>query len=95
MLKPESAQDASGKLAQALRSFIADKLDVPPASVSPMSLGDLLAGASVDAGLTARTRDALEACDQARFSAGAESQEPLDKLYDDVAHLVRELDKEL
>ncbi len=95
MLNSESAQEASGKLAQALRSFIADKLDVPPASVSPMSLDDLLTEARVGASLIARTRDALEACDQARFSAGAEGHKPLDKLYDAVAHLVRELDKQL
>ncbi len=91
----EPAVEVSARLAHALRGFIADKLDAPAASVSPLSVGDLLAGAGVPDDVVQRARRALDACDRVRFSAGADDAASLAELHREIEQLISALDKKL
>jgi len=95
LLKDGEPTEVYAALAHALTSFIADKLDRPAASVSPLSVSDLLAQAGVPEDIVADTKAMLESCDEARFSAGGKSSEELKAEYDRVAQLIQRLGKKL
>lgn len=95
LLKDGEPTEVYAALSHALTSFIADKLDRPAASVSPLSVPDLLSQAGVPEDTVAETKAMLETCDEARFSAGGKSSEELRAEYDRVAQLIQRLGKKL
>ena len=82
-------------LSQALAAFIADEIDRPPGSVSPLSVSDLLSNAGADEDTITQTREALESCDRARFSALSEPSEKVKDDYQRIARLIHKLDRRL
>jgi len=86
---------AHAALSQALSAFIADKLDRPTASVSPLSVVELLQAAGVADELAARARDALEACDDAHFAPTSKPADELGLDHRSMARLIRELERKL
>ena len=94
-LDSADAVDVYAVLSHALKAFIADKLDMPPASVSPLSVHEWLAGAGIDGDVISETRRALEACDDARFSPGSRGPDEVHADYEHIASLIRTLDRKL
>jgi len=68
-LAQSDARASYGEIAHAVAGFVADRLNLPPAALTPSSVGDVVQAAGADPALGAEVRDLLERCDQARFSA--------------------------
>ena len=74
----QSAKSAAGdvyheKVASALKGFIADKLNLPSASVDAQSANSILAGARVAESTVEDVVACLEECDQGRFAGDGSS----------------------
>ena len=95
LLKRGEPNQVYAALSQALATFIADKVDRPPASISPSSVCDLLSSAGADEGTIAQVREALESCDRARFSAAAQPPDKLRRDRQGVARLIHTLERRL
>jgi len=67
----QSAGDVAGALGAALAGFVADKLALPPASVTAATIGDVLRARGVPDGVATDAARLLHELDERRFSAGS------------------------
>ena len=79
-------------IAAAMAGYIADKLDIPPATVSATTVEAILSAHGIPPELSARAAELLRACDALRFSptAGPGGQ---DELRQSAEGLVRDLER--
>ncbi|TAN35627.1 MAG: hypothetical protein EPN23_10645 [Verrucomicrobia bacterium] len=83
-------------LANALRSYFGNRLNLPPGDVTPDGLLHVLQTAQVAAALTERVRALLELCDHARFGqmgSAALDREAGRRTLQEIANLLRNFEK--
>jgi hypothetical protein len=85
-------REAASGIAAAVAGYIADRLDVPAATVSPATVGELLASHGVDAD-GAPLADLLSACDTVRFSPSAEAD--VRPVANQALQLIRTLERDI
>jgi len=76
------AREAAALIASALAGYVADQLDLPPATVSAASVESLLTEAGVSAGTASAAAGLLRDCDAARFAPVATSSPIADRASD-------------
>ena len=84
-------REAAAQVASALAGYVADQLDVPPATVSAASVESLLTEAGVSAGTASVAARLLRDWDAARFAPAAASSPMADRATDLLRHLEGEL----
>lgn len=89
--KDLSPAEAATQIAQALASFVADKLDLPRATVSAASVHELAEEHGLSSEAATRLADVLSACDAARFGPAHEANPHT--LAAEASAVVRELER--
>jgi hypothetical protein len=87
-----SPREAAAGMAVALAGYVADKLDVPPATVSPASAPEMLASHGIGSHGEELTQ-LLKACDSVRFSPQPEAD--VGAIADRALQLIRSLEREI
>ena len=86
--------EAAAAVASVISGYVADRLDIPPATVSAASARGILAGCGVSDELAAEAASLLRACDQLRFAPDAGVQAAVTAA-DAASGLIRNLDRSL
>ncbi len=87
--------DFAGPLARAVSGFVADKLGLPPASVSARTVRGQLSMRTIEPATVAEAEALLTDLDARRFSGGAEDRATRQSLLDRARELIKTLDRRL
>ncbi|MBP5381444.1 MAG: protein BatD [Bacteroidaceae bacterium] len=94
LLKQGEANAFYDEVTRALWGYVGDKLNLPVAELNKDNVGEQLSLRGVDETLTKRFLDVLSDCEFARYAPGEQSA-TMDKLYNDAAEVINELDGRL
>jgi hypothetical protein len=86
-------QDPYTAAGQILTGYLADKLNRPVTGLTRRALGDLLARQGIPLALTEQVNTCLAAAELGRFAPEATDPVHAQRLLDDVAALIKDLDK--
>ncbi|MCX6136796.1 MAG: BatD family protein [Ignavibacteriales bacterium] len=95
LLARNDAQVFYAEIARALWAYLADKLAIDTASLSIDSVFDELTRRAVPVPLAVQIREALEACEFARFAPASSSPEEKSKMYSAANDVIVAAEKEL
>lgn len=93
LLKSGTVEQLYPAVATAVTSYLADKMDAPPAGLTSSDMETFLAGRGVASDLIDETNSVMRECDAARFARAATDPSAARALLDRAAELLRALEK--
>jgi hypothetical protein len=93
LMKSGTVEQLYPEIAAAVTSYLADKMDAPPAGLTSSDMESFLAGRGVAEDLIGETNSVLHECDAARFARAATDPSAARALLDRAAELLRALEK--
>lgn len=82
-------------LAKTLTDYIANKTDLPPASITLENVSDILGQRGVSTDTLEKLKQCLESCDYGRFSAGQKSKDKLEETFKSAETVIKLLERQL
>ena len=82
-------------LAKTLTDYIANKTDLPPASITLENVSDTLGNLGVSSGTVEKLKQCLESCDHGRFSARRHPKDQLEDAFKTAENVIKLLEKQL
>lgn len=82
-------------LAKTLTDYIANKTDLPPASITLENVSDTLGNRGVSSGTVEKLKQCLESCDHGRFSARHHPKDQLEDTFKTAENVIKLLEKQL
>jgi hypothetical protein len=75
--------------------YIANKTDLPPASITLENVSDILGNSGVSSGTVEKLKQCLESCDHGRFSARHHPKDQLEDAFKTAENVIKLLEKQL
>ncbi|GJQ60803.1 MAG: protein BatD [Candidatus Scalindua sp. AMX11] len=95
MIRSEKSTEFYSMLAKTLTELVADKLNLPPASLTSNNIGDTLDRRGVPPETVVELKECLELCDHARFSSASNTTDQMESVFKRAERIIELLEKQL
>lgn len=95
LIQHGNPQEFYAALAKTLTDYIANKTDLPPASITLENVSDILGNRCVSSGTVEKLKQCLESCDHGRFSARHHPKDQLEDAFKTAKNVIKLLEKQL